>query len=545
MKNFLLCVLPLIAMICIGKKTFATHAAALDLSYACYGNNQYQFVATFYRDCIGIDAPSSLVLHLSSISCNFNDSTSYTMELVYSTNGSDTIAHLAGLCPDLKSECNGGNYTGYEQYIYAVTVTLPFECNDWLIGTAISSRNNAITNLFDPGNQDLYVECNFSNANGLCDNSPIFTTIPLAYSCVDEPFIYNHGAFDVDGDSLSYTLVNPLNAHNSPISYSNLSFSPEYPLTTVDGTFGFNSLTGQMSCTPASIQIVVISVLIEEFRNGEKIGSVQRDLQIVVKQCSNNVPEIPAGIENVTGGFLLDSNTVQVCPGALLDFDLIGMDVDVNNELTMTSNLPITIPGATYFTHGSNPDTLHFQWQTSVNDTGFYVFTVTIKDDGCPIAGQQIYSYTIQVGSAAVEAGPDLQICITDPVAQLHVDGLAPFIWNNSQYLDVADSSDPVASLPGLGVYEFIVTASAGTFCEANDTVLVTVNPDFISSANSSPDTLCVGEVVILNATATGGAGNYGYEWSSLPAGFSSNQPDTSDHPVIPTQYILTTSSGG
>jgi hypothetical protein len=53
----------------------------------------------------------------------------------------------------------------------------------------------------------------------------------------------------------------------------------------------------------------VISVRIDENRDGVKIGSTQRDLQVVIKPCNNNVPEIPLGIENVVGGQLINSNT--------------------------------------------------------------------------------------------------------------------------------------------------------------------------------------------------------------------------------------------
>jgi hypothetical protein len=167
-------------------------------------------------------------------------------------------------------------------------------------------------------------------------------------------------------------------------------------LYTTTGDFNFDVETGQMVCTPSSNQIVVISVRIDEYRDGDWIGSVQRDLQVVIRPCNNNVPEIPLGIENLIGGTLLDSNTVVVCPGALIEFDLVGVDVDTN-DLTMSTNLSITIPGSTFDTSGTNPVTGHFTWQTAAADSGFYVFTVTISDDGCPISGQNIYSYTIEV----------------------------------------------------------------------------------------------------------------------------------------------------
>ena len=91
---------------------FATHAAGMDLSYQCLGNNQYLFYATFYRDCHGISAPSILPIDISSVSCGYQ--MTYDAVLSFSTSGTDSISHLAGLCPDVNSECVGGNFTGYE-----------------------------------------------------------------------------------------------------------------------------------------------------------------------------------------------------------------------------------------------------------------------------------------------------------------------------------------------------------------------------------------------------------------------------------------------
>ncbi|MBA2407861.1 MAG: hypothetical protein H0V65_07705, partial [Chitinophagales bacterium] len=165
MKKFIQCLtIALLAFMQINTAS-ATHAAGMDLSYICTGNNQYLFYATFYRDCNGIDAPTSLPIDISSASCGYAQT--FNADLVFSTYGSDSISHLAGLCPDLNSQCLGGNYTGYEQYIYSVQVSLPFTCSDWIIATHISARNEAITNLANPGDYDLYVECHLDNSSGI------------------------------------------------------------------------------------------------------------------------------------------------------------------------------------------------------------------------------------------------------------------------------------------------------------------------------------------------------------------------------------------
>ncbi|HYV93693.1 MAG TPA: hypothetical protein VE978_18100 [Chitinophagales bacterium] len=400
MKTRLL-ILSLGLILLINQKSYATHAAGLDLTYQCIGFSEYTVTVTFYRDCNGIEAPPDFPLEISSVSCGFADSTSFSMPLIYTTQGSDTISHLAGLCPGNSSQCAGGNLQGYEQYIYVLTITLPFVCNDWVIATHISSRNDAISNLYDPGNQDLYEECRLSNANNLCNNSPQFSNVPLVFACVDDTFRYNRGVYDPDGDSLVFSLANPLSAAGVAILYENISLSPEYPLFTTTGTFDFNPVTGQMKCIPSSFQVAVISMLIEEYRDGEKIGSTQCDMQVIVKACTNNIPHIPDGITNLAGGTLISANAVEVNPGNSLDFDLEGTDADASDSLTIATNLPFAIPSATYTLQGSNPITLHFHWDTFTSDSGLHFFTVTLKDKACPYSGEQIYSYIILAGVSA------------------------------------------------------------------------------------------------------------------------------------------------
>ncbi len=538
---FLLCMVG--GMLLLSGPVQATHAAGMDLTYTCIGNQTYQFVATFYRDCSGISAPTQLPLELLAVNCNYT--VTHYMSLVYTTMGSDTISHLAGLCPDLNSKCVGGPYQGYEQYIYAIVVTLPIICQEWIAATFLSARNDAITNLMNPGSQDLYVECRFTNANGICDNSPVFTTIPLAYSCTGELFLYNHGAFDPDGDSMTFELVNPLNDYNDPIPYSSPLLNPNYPLFTTTGSFGFNASTGQMDCIPSSNQIAVISVKVKCYRNGVFIASSIRDLQVVIQGCSNDIPTIPEGIENVVGGVLIDSNVVQVCPGALLEFDLVAVDINAGNDLFISSNLNTSIPGASYSVSGNNPATMHFVWQTLPTDVGTYVFTVTVKDDACPISGQAIYSYTVIVYPLVVNAGPDLLVCETNPTVTLNVTGVPPYLWNNAGWLNDPTLQNPQANLPGLGTYQFIVTAGVGTSCEFKDTVLVTVHEDFTSVVTAVPTVLCGEGTVQLQASLSGGLGNYSYAWSSIPAGVTGSGASLTHNPTTTTQYILKSTSGG
>jgi hypothetical protein len=148
------------------------------------GGNNYRFTLNFYRDCNGIDAPDpSASVQLYSASCNVNATLNLQLQ---------SVTEVSPLCPAQfpNSTCQGGSLPGIEQYVYASNFTLPTLC----------CRNYAITNLYDPGSQNIYAEVLLDNTNGLCNNSPIFTTLPVPYFCANQVFNYNHGAVDIDGD---------------------------------------------------------------------------------------------------------------------------------------------------------------------------------------------------------------------------------------------------------------------------------------------------------------------------------------------------------
>ena len=50
----------------------ASHAMGADLTYQCVGGNAYKVRLSFYRDCIGIAAPTSVYINVRSASCGQN-----------------------------------------------------------------------------------------------------------------------------------------------------------------------------------------------------------------------------------------------------------------------------------------------------------------------------------------------------------------------------------------------------------------------------------------------------------------------------------------
>ena len=65
-------------------------------------------------------------------------------------------------------------------------------------------------------------------------------------------------------------------------------YDAENPITS-SPLFTFDEVTGDFCMTPVVLgEVSVMQVLIEEYRSGVKIGSVERDIQLRVINCPND-----------------------------------------------------------------------------------------------------------------------------------------------------------------------------------------------------------------------------------------------------------------
>ncbi len=476
----------------------ATHAVGADISYECLGGNQYRITLNLYRDCAGIQAPGSASVSIRSASCNRN--LSLTLSQISAT-------EVSNICPSQynNSRCNGGSLPGTQQYVYSNVITLPAQCTDWVIGYSLCCRNNAITNLSNPGNQNLYVEARLNNTISPCNNSPIFTTLPVPYVCAGQTAFYNHGSVDIDGDVLVYSLINPLNGSGSNIPFR-AGFSATNPLS-VTGSFGFDNNTGQMIYTPSAIQNAVVTVLVQEFRNGVLIGSTMRDMQIIVISCSNSAP-------TATGINGTNSYSTTLCPNGSFCFNINSFDPDPSNTVTMNWNSGI--PGATFTTSGSPHPTGTFCWTPPANASGSYNFLVTVQDNACPLSSSNTYAYTLNVPSQI-----NLSFSTTSAVLCYGGSNASATVTptgSNGNYTYFWSTNPPqtTPTITGLSAGTYTVTVSDNINCRQT-TGSVTINQNaqiVINALTSAPScNLANGSIT---ASATGGSGSgYSFFWSN------------------------------
>jgi len=123
------------------------------------------------------------------------------------------------------------------------------------------------------------------NPNEGNNNTPVLLNPPIDKAAVGELFIHNPAAFDSDGDSISYGLTICLGNNGLPI--------PGYTLPPASHDFYVNPVTGDLvwDC-PTTVGRYNVAMLIEEWRNGIKIGKIVRDMQIEVYESENHPPVI-------------------------------------------------------------------------------------------------------------------------------------------------------------------------------------------------------------------------------------------------------------
>ncbi len=100
-------------------------------------------------------------------------------------------------------------------------------------------------------------------------------------------------------------------------------------------------------------------------------------------------------------------------------------------------------------------------------------------------------------------------------------------------------ATTPTVALTQTTLFTLTVTDNL-TGCTETDQVVVNVTGGalFVQTI-ATPDVICLGEAVQLNALPSGGAGDYTITWSSNPAGFNSNIPDPVVEPTQTTTYTV------
>lgn len=387
----------------------ASHYMGVDITYECNpgGNNPcaYRIHHKTYFDCStyssGNPAPS----------ISFNP-TSATSSFCYSypTDISGWVFVSTGevtpICPTTSTKCTWSSAT-----INGVREVYYYDDYDFCsVGAGCvfnitwynCCRNYSITS--GAGGNGIYTGSTEIDP-GLtpCNNSPIFNNKPVPYLCLNQNYTFNQGAFDPDGDSLSYAIITCFQNTSSIVTY-NSGYSATSPLGP-SCALSIDPVTGDITMYPTTIEIGVMCVEVTEWRNGIEIGTVVRDMQITVINCGANDLPVCQGIDG-TGNF-----QATICANQTICFTLPTVDADSASQNMKfywnqtISNMTFTDPSATQIDTltGINP-VASVCWTPTMADLGSNFFLITLQDDNCPLIGMNQYTIEIIVEDTASAA---------------------------------------------------------------------------------------------------------------------------------------------
>lgn len=283
----------------------ATHLMGGEITVKELGNNRYEILLTAYRDTGGIPMQAVASFAVSQRNGSFSQ---------WLTTPQDTS--LSG------SLIQGIPY-GVEIYLFRDTVQVPGP-GSYQVSWQNCCRNGAILNMSQPLNEAMYLQSIFlvdSSAN----STPVFLAPPITYLPVGVPWQYNALPVDADGDSLAWSLVTPLDDANQPVQGYQL------PPADTSNPFSIDPVSGTITWTADTVGNFVASLLVEEYRNGQKIGEIRRDMQMVVINSGNQMPSMANW-----GQFNTDAQGrayVHILSGAPHQFPLQATDADMYDQV--------------------------------------------------------------------------------------------------------------------------------------------------------------------------------------------------------------------
>jgi gliding motility-associated-like protein len=392
----------------------ASHIFGGELLYTHISGNTYKITLTVYGDCsASADIFNTLYASTPTIYV-FNGKT--TIPDTMFLNPEELGTEVSPVCPSQKNNtrCNGGSLPGVRKFVYSDNITLPVKSPDWAFvftgemnkTLTRAGRSGSITNIVNlsagTSNVATLIDLEADLNNATDDNSsPVYSTIPTPFYCVNVVEQYNHGAIDPDGDSLAFSLVPAVDGNNGLVVDYIAPYTPTLPLATDSGAFSFNPLNGQITFTPNKTQDGLVVCQVSEYRKGVLIGTSEREMTFVVlNNCNGTPPNL--SLENVSGGAITGKNIINICIGTQhLSFGINVANPD-GDSLSVTNS---SLPGSSTLSIANNNTarpSISFDWATASVVPGIYTFYLTVNNNHCPLASKQTVAYTINVTQVPV-----------------------------------------------------------------------------------------------------------------------------------------------
>lgn len=465
----------------------------------------------------------------------------------------------------------------YRLGYYEFDVTLPASADGYILSSQVIYRIEGIHNLVQgysnvgatytaeiPGN------ASFSSAPE--NNSAQFTGNDLVVVCANNSFSYSFEATDKDGDQLRYSLCNAYQSGNvgfgnnivppGPPPYQAVPYSSSYSGSIPLGNnVKIDQNTGSITGIAPDAGIYVITVCVEEIRNGIVIATQRKDLQINITSCTIASATIPPvymlcdstktiSVSNLSTSTLIQSynweffnaagtrifaSTNSIASYTFPDTGVYKIKLVINKTGQCTDSavaeatvFPGFVPGFKYDGICINKPTQFTDASTNVYgqiNSWNWDFGETSATNDISFVQNPVYSYPDQ-GSKNVRlivtntkgcidtvftnvpitdkppvalAFRDTLICLNDKV-QLNATGNGIFNWSPNVNITNANTAAPIVAPQATTTY-YVDLDEDG--CLNHDSVLINV-VDHVTLRSMNDTTICEGDAIQLNIVSNG-----------------------------------------
>ncbi len=439
----------------------ASHLYGGEISWECSGNNaKYRFTVRLYRDCGYPSGPShppsiSLTGGPVTILCNPTQTVTFIAGCDTVTGsglqcGVDSLVHGAVEMKIYRSNwvtINGPiPITGYQ--LRWASCCRPKDLTNRLIGSGFAIRAFLLpykntSSCFN--NSPVFMETPLVLA---CSGTPVVYN----NKSVDEDgdSLYFEWTDPLQSNLMPITFINGYSASN-PLPDSKPPFNPNNKGITL------NKVSGQINFTCFDNGMYITAIKAIEYRKGVKISETTRDFPIIVKSCTpdtgncfqpqNNAPSLSLGVDSTSfpnGSWLTpvynsnndlvyyktsvsakdelnvniystDKDSLGNCTQQTIRFFAEGNNLANDSLWSDSSSCSVNAPCATLqslnpgggFTNVLN-NNVAFKWKTDCPNISYrkfarqekstsYLFYFNVKDNACPINGENYTTLKVQV----------------------------------------------------------------------------------------------------------------------------------------------------
>lgn len=589
----------------IATTSFARHLKGGFFTYqyvgpgASPGTAIYNITLTEYMDCSAAGQQIDNSLNFSIFDAGNN---SFIKDLNVNLGGN---TYLLSKIQD--EACITGDQTGcyYRIAIYQLpAVELPITDNGYIVAFQRCCRIDNIVNIQNSvsvGNTySIKIPGKLDGLNAEKNTSAQFIIADTSVVCGGSPFTLPFIATDADNDSLSYYFCDalqgastitpgPLTAANPP--YFSTPYQPPFSgIQPMGSGVTINPKTGIISgIAPGVPGEYVVSVCVDEHRNGRIIARNRKELHVVVGNCSPLKSNPPIDFTTCDGFTINFSNSsTGTIQNYFWDFGDNSTNADTSLNITPTYtyadtgrykvslivNRGLLCTDTGYTTVGVYPGffpNFTFQatckgfptqftdatttkygvvnsWRWDFGNTAAANDTSHLKNPGYTYAIPGNYNVLLQVSNSkgctdtvqltvpVLDKPPltitnDTLICNIDTL-QLKAIGTGTFTWSPNYNINNVTAQNPLVS-PDVPT-KYYVTYNAGPGCVNNDSVFVDVKT-FVTLKAPNDTTICRGDPVTLIPLSDA----LNYSWTPVSTLDNATNKNPVATPITDTKYTV------